>query len=56
MDTKEAKNESTRDMFVLVALLSNEGSSESAHVRILARAFDAWVHKQWMQMKTQTKI
>ena len=37
-------------ILVVFASVSYEGSGESAHVRILARAFDARIHKIWMDV------
>ena len=45
-----------QDMFVDIALSSNEVSGKSAHMRRLAREFAARIYKVWMQMKAQSKL
>ena len=46
-----------QEILILIALSSNEGSGESAHmhVRRLVRAFTARIHKLWMKVNTQIK-
>ena len=41
-------NDESRELLVLFRLSSNECSCESAHMRRLARAFAARIHKVWM--------
>ena len=43
------------EILIRMALSSNEGSGESAHVCRLARAFAARIHKVWMKVNTQIK-
>ena len=42
------------EMLIFIALSSNESSGESAHLRRLARAFAACIHKVMVMKKTQT--
>ena len=41
-------NDEPRELFVLFRLSSNEYSGEFAHMRRLASAFAARIHKVWM--------
>ena len=41
---------------MLIALSSNKGSVELAHMRRLARAFISRIYKIWVHMKTETQI
>ena len=45
-----------QDMFVYIALWSNEVSGKYAHMRRLAGEFAARIYKVWMQMKAQSKL
>ena len=40
-------------VYLLIALVNNEESDESAHMRRLVWAFAAHIHKVWMKMNAQ---